>query len=154
MLYRFQNETSQNVQQMQYMNSRIQKVHIVQTDNLPLLLPRIKHETCYSVAEKRNQQQNKSLFLLPNIIVGIWNIVKIFLLRTCFSSNLSSFQSYMLHIAFSSNCRNHKNSDANNCNRPNLLSLGFYLNLLYNKKIPKSIGTLGLIYIILYFQIL
>ena len=53
MPYRFQNETSQNVRQKQHMNSRIQKVHIVQTDNLPLLLPRIKHETCYSVAEKK-----------------------------------------------------------------------------------------------------
>ena len=55
MSYRFQNETFQNVRQMQDTNSRIQKVHIVQIDNLPLLLPRIKHETCYSIAEKRNQ---------------------------------------------------------------------------------------------------
>ena len=62
MLYRFQNETYQNVRQMQYMNSRIQKVHIVQTDNLPLLLPRIKHETCYSVAYKETNSKINHYF--------------------------------------------------------------------------------------------
>ena len=63
MHYRFQNETSQNVRQMQYMNSRIQKVHIVQIDNLPLLLPRIKHKTCYSVAKKETNSKTNHYFL-------------------------------------------------------------------------------------------
>ena len=62
MPYRFQNETSQNVRQVQHMNSRTQKIHIVQTDNLPLLLPRIKHKTCYSVAYKETNSKTNHYF--------------------------------------------------------------------------------------------
>jgi hypothetical protein len=64
MPYRFQNETSQNVRQVQHMNSRTQKIHIVQTDNLPLLLPRIKHKTCYSVAYKETNSKTNHYLIL------------------------------------------------------------------------------------------
>ena len=93
MPYIFQNETSQNVRQMQHMNSRIQKVHIVQIDNLPLLLPRIKHEICYNVAYKEtNSKTNHYLILTSQIALDTYGMLSMFfLLQTCFGANFSSF---------------------------------------------------------------
>ena len=157
MPYRFQNEPSQNVRQMQYMNSRIQKVHIVQIDNLPFLLPRIKHKTFYSVAKKETKSKINHYFFFQ-ILSHVYGTLSRFfccglaLARIFLASRaICSIQHFPAIAAITRTVTQIIVTDPISII---LLSLGFYLNLLYSKKVPKSIETLGLIYIILYFQIL